>query len=314
MLSILLLQETRGLIAAMMGGGQKDRQCLSGQVTEDSFTRGRYDDLGSLDGIDRSEEDISNIIRKNSQDEIVSEGSSSPSSAGGGEETTDSLECVKNRRSMPRSDTTDTGDTVVFRGAATSHDCSVDRPQSWMSGELSESAGSEVPSDINLSESSGAVLPRSSSEGFTEEDVSYQVSQVGCDTLPQNQLSTSTNSRVLRSNVVKDDVIANDNCHTSNDSRCPPQSTGDRELPVSTDRAYPAARHVHMNGGPHWGSEIAPQGVSNLMAGMTRHNHIPHTSSPSQAGGTTTTLAELPQDVKSSRSESSPLRRHHYKV
>lgn len=298
----------------MMGGGQKDPTCLSGQVTEDSFTRGRYEDLGSLDDIDRSEEDVSNTVGKISQDDIASDNSSSSLSASCEEGTSDSLDCVKNRRSLPRSDTTDTGDTVIFRGAAISRELSCDRPRSWLSedGELSETADSKVPSDNVLYDSSGAGLPRSSSEGYTEEDDSYQVSQVGCDALPQNQLSTSTNSQVLRSNVVKDDSIAGDSGHTSNDSRYPATSTSDRESAMSADRVHAATRHIHMNGGPHWGSVQTPQGDSNLVAGMTRHNHIPHMSSPPHGGGTT--LAEIPQDVNLSRSESPPFRRHHYKV
>ena len=37
-------QETRGLIAQMIGGRQKPATCLSSEVTEDSFSRGRYED------------------------------------------------------------------------------------------------------------------------------------------------------------------------------------------------------------------------------------------------------------------------------
>lgn len=350
---LIAFQETRGLIAAMIGGGHKDQPCLTGQVGEDSFTRGRYEDLGSLDDIDRSQEDISNTTSKisqgeiqndgkNSQDESRDYGSSSSLSASGGEGNTDSLDCVRNRRSIPRSETTDTGDTVIFRGAAiSSHDCCVtDRPQSLISGS-SEPSGGEMPSADRelplaniINDCSGAVLPRSSSTELMEEVDHYQVSEDGSDSLPQRsgvmhcgsdalpqkpqkQLSTSSNSRVLRSKVVKDNNIASDVSHTCNNSQCPPPSFNNREISSSTseDRVQAAARHVHMNGGPHWvgeHSEQAPQGDMNLVAGTTRHNHIPHTSSPPRGGATT--LAELPQDVKLSRSEPSSLKRHHYNV
>ena len=337
----------------MIGGGQKEPPCLSGRVTEDSFTRGRYEDLGSLDDIDRSQEDISIVTVKNSQGEIHTDGkrsqddgesdeSSSSLSASGVEGNTDSLDCVGNWRSIPHSDTTDTGDTVIFRGAAISQDCGVtDRPHSFVSGN-SELSGGEMPSSdgqspssLNiLNDCSGAVLPRSSSGNLPEEESHYQVSNEGSDTLPQksgamhcgsdalprkpqNQLSTSTKSQALRSNVVKDSNVAHDKTGcTSYNSRCPPPPSNSRETPsVSAERVQAAARHVHMNGGPHWVGEHSdhiPQGELNLVAGTTRHNHIPHSSSPPHGGATT--LAELPQDVKKSRSDSSSLKRHHYKV
>lgn len=169
---------------------------------------------------------------------------------------------------------------------------------------------------------------------LSEEADHCQVSQGGSDALPQKsgvmhygsdalpqkpqkQLSTSSNSHVLRSNVVKDNnLIASDAGHTSNSRQCPPQQSNNRENSSSvTDPDHGTAWHVHMNGGPRWvseHSERAPQGDINLVAGTTRHNHIPHTSSPPHGGATT--LAELPQDVKLSRSDSSSLKRHHYDV
>ena len=53
-----MLQETRGLIAAMLGGSGEP--CMTGsRVVDDSFTTARYEDRCSLDDIDHSScEDI----------------------------------------------------------------------------------------------------------------------------------------------------------------------------------------------------------------------------------------------------------------
>ena len=339
-----MFQETRGLIAAMIGGGQKQPACLSGRVTEDSFTRGRYEDLGSLDDIDQSQEDISNVTMKTSQGDIHTDGklsqedsdhdndSSSSLSASGG--NTDSLDCGGKRRSPPHADMTDTGDTVIFRGAAILPDGGITaRPHSHESGHSELSGGErpstdgQTPSSLNISNDcrSGAVLPHSS-----EEEINYQVSNDGSEvslpqkstvmhcrsdalsSKPQNQLSTSKKSQVLRADVVKDNHVASDPTgRTSYNSRCPPPASSNSREPLSSSM-LPGQRV--QNGGPHWvGQHSDPQGDSNLVAGTTRHNHIPHSSSPTLGGGATT-LAELPQDVKKSRSDSSSLKRHHYNV
>ena len=300
----------------MIGGRQKPAACLSSEVTEDSFTRGRYEDLGSLDDIDRSQEDISNVTMKTSQGDFHTDGklsqedsasqdndSSSNSLSASGSGTTDSIDCG-NRRSLPHSDTTDTGDTVIFRGAATLPDGGgiTFRPRSCASGNSELSGGEapsvdgQTPSSLNISNDrrSGAVLPHSSSGNLPEEDTQYRVSNDTCEP----QLSTSNNSLRFKDNHVASDPSG----RTSYNSRCRPPTHSRETLSPST-----FGERVQ-NGSPHWvGQQSDPQGELNLVAGTTRHNHIPHSLPP----GGATTLAELPQDVKKSRSDSSSLTRHY---
>ncbi|XP_045184740.2 protogenin B-like isoform X2 [Mercenaria mercenaria] len=110
-------EEKRGLIAAMLAGSHEP--CMMANVAEESFSTSRYEDLGSLDNIDMgSSEDV---IHKTSGKELENSGDDS----GEGSLTASNRTSSEYGSSIPRSDTTDTGDTVVHCGSSSRHDTGI---------------------------------------------------------------------------------------------------------------------------------------------------------------------------------------------
>ncbi|XP_060582586.1 protogenin-like isoform X2 [Ruditapes philippinarum] len=106
-------KEKSGLLAAMMSGGHEP--CMA-HVEEEGFPTSRSEDFGSLDNIDTgSSEDV---IHKISGKELENSGEDS----GEGSLTASNRTSSEYGSSIPRSDTTDTGDTVVHCGSSSRHD------------------------------------------------------------------------------------------------------------------------------------------------------------------------------------------------
>ena len=141
------------MIAAMLGGGRDP--CLT--IGDDSFTTTRFEDLGSLDNIDKgssSEEVGKSQGRRHKGQETSGEDSGEGSLS----QTSSERNSTGYVSSVPLSDTTDTGDTVIFCGESGISGMGVGGVGRSVSNDGSLSAGSTSDRGSNSGSPSGAPL------------------------------------------------------------------------------------------------------------------------------------------------------------
>lgn len=315
-----------------MLAGNRER-CLTTDVEVESFTTSRHDDLGSLDNIDMgsSEDGIHKTTGK--------EPENSGEDSGEGSLTASDRTSSEYGSSIPRSDTTDTGDTVVFCGSSSrrqdtgmggglytkdgigeGNDMPVDDiPQSSPSCEdtCHEGGVQLQPSSLNVQEScrvSGSVLPQDvgGTEMFSAPNNSTSFSLSQATIMTDNIGASETLPAATRKECDGDTppVICNGSSPgESTQSRRRHPATSNGVLPQMLMNGYPAST----NGVPPQMSTMnnmvicRPQGLMN--------GHSSAENNPNQSRTSTEAIyraEELPQDVRSAIVDSSSPRKGHF--
>lgn len=305
----------------MLAGSREP--CMMADVADDSYTRSRYEDLGSLDNIDMgSSEDV--VLKTSGKEPEIS-----GEDSGEGSLTASNRTSSEYGSSIPRSDTTDTGDTVVYCGSQNRdtgiscepytsvrdrNDLPIDIPQSSPTCEDTRHAGGTSVQESRTV--SGSVLPHDG-----DGTVMFSSPTIATSTSLSQAIRKTDNSRAgepcrVTRNTSDDGVVPQVICNGS-----PPSvsSQSERRRHMATVNGVPPQMYAPsvVNGYPVSTNGIPPQMYTASMVSRRPQGQIyglsmvENNPSHSVTSREVNYLVETPQEFgRSTPVDSSPCNGH----